>query len=106
VLACENATLSQAGRFGVEAAQKQLVKVAKTQGGSSPLKTSALKLPIASTPQPPSAKKGTYTASSSDQQSTDQPVDDKKKGADDKEVLVDRNNPDKKLWISTSLDPK
>jgi hypothetical protein len=49
---------------------------------------------------------GTYTASSSDQQSTDQPVDDKKKGADDKEVLVDHNNADKKLRISTSLDPK
>jgi hypothetical protein len=32
-------------------------------------------------------------------------VDDKKKGAGNKEVLVDPNNSDKKLRISTSLDP-
>jgi hypothetical protein len=29
-----------------------------------------------------------------------------KKGANDKEVMVDPSNPDKKLHISTSLDPK
>jgi hypothetical protein len=29
-----------------------------------------------------------------------------KKGADDKEVLVDPSNSDKKLRISTGLDPK
>jgi hypothetical protein len=33
-------------------------------------------------------------------------VDDKKKGADDKEVPIDPSNPDKKLWISIGLDPK
>jgi hypothetical protein len=33
-------------------------------------------------------------------------VDDKKKGADDKEVPIDSNNPDKKLQISTGLDAK
>jgi hypothetical protein len=49
------------------------------------------------TPQPPSTKKGTYVASTSNQLPTDQPVDDKKKGVDDKEVPVDHNNPDKKL---------
>jgi hypothetical protein len=29
-----------------------------------------------------------------------------KKGADDKEILADPSNLDKKLWISTSLDAK
>jgi hypothetical protein len=35
-----------------------------------------------------------------------QSMDDKKKGADDKEILTDRNNVDKKLRISTSLSAK
>jgi hypothetical protein len=33
-------------------------------------------------------------------------MDDKKKGGDDKEILADPSNPDKKLWISTCLDAK
>jgi hypothetical protein len=33
-------------------------------------------------------------------------VDDKKKGADDKEILIDPSNPDKKLWISIGIDSK
>jgi hypothetical protein len=33
-------------------------------------------------------------------------VNDKKKGADDKEVMVDPSNLDKKLRISTGLNPK
>jgi hypothetical protein len=61
------------------------------------------KPPIVNTPRPPLAKKGTYVASSSNQQPTDQPTDDKKKGADDKEVSIDPNNPDKKLRISIGL---
>jgi hypothetical protein len=38
-LACENATLTQAGRFGEKVAQEQAANVAKTQGGSTPLKS-------------------------------------------------------------------
>jgi hypothetical protein len=49
------------------------------------------------TPRPPSTKKGTYVASTSNQLPTDQPVDDKKKGVDDKEVPVDHNFLDKRL---------
>jgi hypothetical protein len=79
--------------------------VAKTQGGSTLLRSSAPKPPITGTPQPPSAKKGAYLASSSTQHPADQPVDDKK-GADDKEILADPSNLDKKLKISTDLDPK
>jgi hypothetical protein len=33
-------------------------------------------------------------------------VDDKKKGADDKKILANPSNPDKKLQISTCLDAK
>jgi hypothetical protein len=69
-LACENASFSQVGCFGTEAAQKQLAKVAKTQGGSTLLKTSMPKPPIISTPRPPSTKKGTDVASPSNQQPT------------------------------------
>jgi hypothetical protein len=64
------------------------------------------KPPISDTPQLPSVNKGTYVASSSAQLPTDQPADDKKKGAIDKEIPADLSNPDKKLWISTGLDPK
>jgi hypothetical protein len=64
-LACENASFSQVGHFGTEAAQKQLAKVAKTQGSNTLLKASMPKPPIVSTPRPPSTKKGTYAASPS-----------------------------------------
>jgi hypothetical protein len=33
-------------------------------------------------------------------------VGDKKKGADDKEILTSPSDPDRKLRISTGLDPK
>jgi hypothetical protein len=59
-----------------------------------------------SSPRPPSAKKGTYGASASNQQPTDQHVDGKKKEVDVKEVPVDPSNPDKKLQISTGLETK
>jgi hypothetical protein len=67
--------------------------VAKTYGGSTPLKSPVPK-PLT---RPPSAKKGTYVASASNQPPADQQADDKKKGADDKEVPVDPSNLDKKL---------
>jgi hypothetical protein len=35
-LACESASLTHAGRFGKEEAQKLVVKVAKTHGGGTP----------------------------------------------------------------------
>jgi hypothetical protein len=42
-LACESEALSQVGRFGAEATQKQSTKMAKTQGDNIPLKTSSPK---------------------------------------------------------------
>jgi hypothetical protein len=66
-LACENATLTHAGWFSKKAAQEQAAKVAKTKGGSTPLRSPAPKPPTVGTPLPPSAKKDTYVASSSNQ---------------------------------------
>jgi hypothetical protein len=108
-LACENVSLSHVGHFSDKTAKEQSAKVAKTQGGSTPLKTSASKSPIGGTPRAPSAKKGTYVASPYTQQPIDQLVDDKKNGTalpKDKEILADPSNSDKKLWINTTLNPK
>jgi hypothetical protein len=44
--------------------------------------------------------------STSNQPTTDQMVDDKKKGATDKEVEVDPDDTDKKLRLSVELDDK
>jgi hypothetical protein len=44
--------------------------------------------------------------STSNQPTADQVVDDKKKGAVDKEVSVDPDDTDKKLHLSTELDAK
>jgi hypothetical protein len=49
-LACENATLTHAGRFSEKAAQEQVAKVVKTPDGSTPLKSSVPRPPIASSP--------------------------------------------------------
>jgi hypothetical protein len=73
------------------------------QGGQNSgclLKSSTFKLSIDNTLRTSSAKKGTYVASTSTHQPTDQSTDNKKKGtmtAEDKEILVDPNDPDKKL---------
>jgi hypothetical protein len=44
--------------------------------------------------------------STSNQHITDQPIDDKKKGAIDMEVVVDLDDADKKCHLSTELDSK
>jgi hypothetical protein len=105
-LACENATLTHAGRFGEKAAQEKSANVARTQGGITLLRSSAPKPPTVHTPRTIATKKGAYTTSTSTQLATDQTVDDKKKGTNNKEILADPSNLDKKLWIHTSLDPK
>jgi hypothetical protein len=62
--------------LGKKVAQEQLAKVAKTQGDSTPLKTSVPKPPIGDTTRTPSAKKGAYAASPSIQHPADQLTDD------------------------------
>jgi hypothetical protein len=94
-LACENAELTHAGRFGE-----------KEAGGSTPAKTMAPKSPTDGTLQSRAKKKSTLMGSTSNQPIADQPADDKKKGATDKEVLVDPDDTDKKLRLSTELDAK
>jgi membrane carboxypeptidase/penicillin-binding protein len=50
-LACENTSLSHTGCFGDKAAQEQKAKTAKTQGSSTPRKTSVTKPPTSNTPR-------------------------------------------------------
>jgi hypothetical protein len=71
-------------------------KVAKAHKGSTPVRTAA---PL----WPPARKKSTFLGCTSNQH---QPVDDKKKGATDKEVAVDHDDTDKKLHLSTELEAK
>jgi hypothetical protein len=105
-LACENATLTHVGRFGEKSAQEQAAKIAKTHDSSTSFKSSAPKPSTIASPRPLSVKKGAYGTSASSQQAADQSVDGKKKKADDKKVLVEPSNPDKKLWISIELEAK
>jgi hypothetical protein len=78
----------------------------KMHDGGTSFKSPAPKPPTIVSPRPPSAKKGAYGASTSNQQPVDQSTDVKKKEANDKEVPVDPSNPDKKLWINTGLEAK
>jgi hypothetical protein len=63
-LACENAALTHAGRFGEKGAQKLAMKVAKAHGGSTPVRTAAPKPPVARTLQPPAEKKSIFVGTS------------------------------------------
>jgi hypothetical protein len=67
------------------------------------------KPPIDNSPWVPPASKGTNIVSGSTLSLVDQKVDNKLKGIvriEDKEVVVDPSNPNKKLQISDNLDPK
>jgi hypothetical protein len=105
-LACENAALTHAGWFGEKEAQELATKVAKAHGGSTPIRTTAPKPPAAGTLRPPAEKKSTFVGSTSNQPIADQLVDDKKKGAADMKVVVDPDDTDKKLRLSTKLEAK
>jgi hypothetical protein len=64
-LACENTTLTHAGRFGKNEAQELATNVAKAHGGSTPIKTAAPKPLAARTFRPPTEKKDTFVGSTS-----------------------------------------
>jgi hypothetical protein len=69
----------------------------------------APKPPTGSTPRTPSVPKGTYIASTSTLAPANQKTDDKLKdtaAAEDKEILVESSNSDKKIRINSNLDPK
>jgi hypothetical protein len=108
-LACENATLTHAGRFGEEEAQKLATKVAKTHGGGTPTKTVTPRPSAGGTSKMPVAKQKqsmTVTTPAATQRATNQLVADEKKGATDKEIHVDPTDADKKLRISAELEAK
>jgi hypothetical protein len=105
-LACENIALIYAGRFGEKEAQELAMKVAKAHGGSTLIRTVVAKPPAAETFWPLTEKKSTFVGSTTNQPITDQLVDDKKKGAADKEVAIDPDDTDKKLCLSTELEAK
>jgi hypothetical protein len=104
-LACENTTLTHVGWFGEKAAQEQSAKIAKTHDGSTSFKSPAPNPSTIDSPRLSATKKGAYGASASSQQLADQSVD-LKEEVDDKEVLINPSNPNKKPWISTGLDAK
>jgi hypothetical protein len=107
-LACENAALTHAERFGKEEAQKLVVKVAKTHGGGTPTNTVTPGPSAGGTSKTPVAKQkqGMTVTPASAQCATDQLVADEKKGATDKEIQVDPTDVDKKLRISAELEAK
>jgi hypothetical protein len=104
-LVCENTTLNHVRWFNEKEAQELAAKVAKTHGGSTPIRTSVSKPPAADTHRPP-VDKNTFMGATSNQPSADQAVDDKKKWDADKEVVVDPDDTNKKLRLGTELDAK
>jgi hypothetical protein len=107
-LACENASLTHAGRFGKEEAQKLATKVAKTHRGGTPAKTVTPEPSAGDTSETPIAKQkqGMTVTPVSTQRTIDQLVADGKKGVTDKEIQVDPIDADKKLCISAELEAK
>jgi hypothetical protein len=107
-LACENATLTHAGRLGEKEAQKLVVKVAKTHRGGTPAKTVMPGPSAGDTPKTLVAKqKQSMTVTPvSTQCTTDQLVADERKGAIDKEIQVNPNDADKKLHITMEVEAK
>jgi hypothetical protein len=80
--------------------------VAKTQGGSTPIRTLVSKPLAADTHRQPPNKKNAFVGATSNQPSVDQAMDDKKKWAADKEVVVDPDDRNKKLRLGTGLKAK
>jgi hypothetical protein len=106
VIACENVALNQAGKFGNKEAQDLAVKMAKILQGNTPSRIATPASAAEGASRPATLTKGTTVASPSNQLVANQLAAEDKKGATDKEVVVDPNHADKKLRISTELDPK
>jgi hypothetical protein len=87
-LACENAALTHAGRFGKEEAQKLVVKVAKMHGGGTPAKIVMSGPSAGDTSKTLVAKQkqSMMVTLTSTQRTTNQSVADERKGATDKEI--------------------
>jgi hypothetical protein len=105
-VACENAALTHAGKFGNKEAQDLAVKISKIQQGNTPSRIATSGSAAEGASRPATLMKGITVASPSNQPAANQLAAKDKKGATDKEVAVDPNHADKKLRISTELDPK
>jgi hypothetical protein len=105
-LACENASLTHARKFGKKEAQNLAAKIAKTLGGRTPARTVTTGPLVGNTPKTPAAKKSTTVTPTSTQRATDQLEANERKGATDKEIQVDPSDADKKLRINTELEAK
>jgi hypothetical protein len=105
-VACVNAALTHAGKFGNKEAQDLAVKMDKIQQGNSPSRIAMPGSAAEGASRPATLTKGITMASPSNQPAANQLAAEDKKGATDKEVAVDPNHADKKLRISTELDPK
>jgi hypothetical protein len=105
-IACENIALTQAGKFGNKEAQDLAVKMVKIPQGNTPSRLATPASAAEGASRPATLMKGIAVASPSNQPAVNQLAAEDKKGATDKEVAVDPNHTDKKLRISTKLDPK
>jgi hypothetical protein len=106
VVACENTTLTHARKFGNKEAQDLAVKMAKIQQGNTPSRIATPGSAAGGTSRPITLMKGITMTSPSNQPAANQLAAEDEKGATDKEVVVDPDNTDKKLRISTELDAK
>jgi hypothetical protein len=105
-VACGNAALTHAGKFGNKEAQDLVVKMGKIHQGNTPSRIATPGSAAEGASRPATLTKGITVASPSNQPAVNQLTAEDKKGATDKEVAVDPNHADKKLRISTELDPK
>jgi hypothetical protein len=105
-VAYENVALTQAGKFSNKEAQDLAVKMAKIPQGNTPSRIVTPASAAEGASRPATLTKGITVASPSNQPADNQLAAEDKKGATDKEVVVDPNHADKKLRISTELDPK
>jgi hypothetical protein len=80
--------------------------MAKIQQGNTPSRIATPGSATEGASRPATLTKGITVASPSNQPAANQLTAEDKKGATDKEVAVDPNHADKKLRISTELDPK
>jgi hypothetical protein len=88
-VACENATLTHAEKFGNKEAQDLAVKMAKIQQGNTPSRIATPGSAAGGTSRPVTSTKGITVASPSNQPAANQLVAEDKMGATDKEVAVE-----------------
>jgi hypothetical protein len=105
-VACESVALTQAGKFGNKEAQDLAVKMAKIPQGNTSSRIATPASAAKGASRLATLTKGITVASPSNQPAANPLAAEDKKGATVKEVAVDPNHVDKKLRISTELDPK